>query len=290
MTKVENTTFSCGDDKDENLFLVQNAVEAVLAWKAHQIRMVHQDECRLQVVDKLSETSSLIVQDFAMKFLPTQYREAQSDFFGKKGISWHISVCMRKKNEKLESQTLVHILESGLQDSPAVVSIMQHILQSLKGQHPEITDVYFRQDNAGCYHCANTILSCKEVSENTGIQVRQVDFSDPQGGKGACDRKAAQIKSHVRRFIDEGNSVTTPQEFLEAIQSHGGIAGVRVTIVRGGQERNRAAKKNTVKWDGISSFNNFSFSSEGVTAFKAYSVGTGKKFQYSHFKGNDTIV
>ena len=54
------------------------------------------------------------------------------------------------------------------------------------------------------------------------------DFSDPQGGKGACDRKAAHIKSHVRRFVDEGNSVTTPQEFLEAIESHGGIAGVRV--------------------------------------------------------------
>ena len=39
----------------------------------------------------------------------------------------------------------------------------------------------------------------------------------PAGEKGACDRKAAQVKSHVRRLIDESNSVTTPDEFLEAI-------------------------------------------------------------------------
>ena len=247
--------------------------------------MVHQDECRLKVIESLSENTVLIVQDFAMKFLPAEYREAQSDFFGKRGISWHISVCTRKRNDNLEAQTLVHILESGLQDSTAVVSMMEHVLKSLKTQHPELTDAYFRQDNAGCYHCANTILSCNALSQKTGIRIRQVDFSDPQGGKGACDRKAAQVKSHVRRFIDEGNSVTTPDEFLEAILSHGGIGGLRVVVVRSGQERSGTSRKNTVKWEGISSFNNFSFTPCGVTAFRAYKVGNGRLFQYSAFKG-----
>ena len=106
-----------------------------------------------------------------------------------------------------------------------------------------------------------------------------------RGGKGACDRKAAQVKSHVRRFIDEGNAVTTPDEFLEAILSHGGIGGVRVVVVRSGQERSGASKKTTVKWEGISSFNNFSFTPYGVTAFRAYKVGNGRLFQYSAFKG-----
>ena len=247
--------------------------------------MVHQDECRLKVIESLSENTVLVVQDFAMKFLAAEYREAQSDFFGKRGISWHISVCMRKRNDNIEAQTLVHILESGLQDSIAVVSMMDHVLKSLKTQHPELTDAYFRQDNAGYYHCANTILSCNALSQKTGIRIRQVDFSDPQGGKGACDRKAAQVKSHVRRFIDEGNAVTTPYEFLEAILSHGGIGGVRVVVVRSGQERSGASKKTTVKWEGISSFNNFLFTPSGVTAFRACKVGNGRLFQYSAFKG-----
>ena len=68
----------------------------------------------------------LIVQDFAMKFIPTRYREAQSD---KRSIS----------NKRLEAQTFIHILESGLQDSETAILIMEHVLRSLKLQHPEIT-------------------------------------------------------------------------------------------------------------------------------------------------------
>ena len=76
-----------------------------------------------------------------------------------------------------------------------------------------------------------------------------------------------------------------PQEFLEAIESHGVIAGVRVVVVRAQKERSGSSKKGTVKWDGISSFNNFSFSLDGVTAFRGYKVGIGRLFKYSHFKG-----
>ena len=112
--------------------MAQNAIEAIEAWKSHQIRMVHQDECHLKVIESLSENTVLIVQHFAMTFLAAEYREAQSDFFGKWGISWHISICVRKRNDNLEAQTLVHILESGLQVSTAVVSMMEHVLNSLK--------------------------------------------------------------------------------------------------------------------------------------------------------------
>ena len=98
---MENTSFPAEDERDENLFVTQNAVEAILSWKVLQIRVVHQDECRLQIIEKLSENTALIVQD--LRFLAAEYREAQSDFFGKRGISWHILVCTRKKNDKLSN-------------------------------------------------------------------------------------------------------------------------------------------------------------------------------------------
>ncbi|KAK3715036.1 hypothetical protein QZH41_002685 [Actinostola sp. cb2023] len=34
----------------------------------------------------------------------------------------------------------------------AVITIMRHVLDTLKKEHPDITKAYFRQDNAGCYH------------------------------------------------------------------------------------------------------------------------------------------
>ena len=68
------------------------------------------------------------------------------------------------------------------------------------------------------------------MAEDAGIRVERVDFSDPQGGKGACDRKAATVKAHVRRFINEGHNVATAREFHDAMLSHRGINGVRVAL------------------------------------------------------------
>jgi len=65
----------------------------------------------------------------------------------------------------------------------------------------------------------------------TGIAVRRVDFSDPQGGKRPCDRKAATIKAHVRRFINEGHDIQTALDFKEAMLSNGGIGGTRIVVV-----------------------------------------------------------
>lgn len=86
-----------------------------------------------------------------------------------------------------------------------MVSIMAHILRTLKSEHPEINQAFFRQDNAGCYHSTYTILSVPTIEKEAGIRVAEIGFSDPQGGKGPADRMAATIKGHITRFINEGN-------------------------------------------------------------------------------------
>jgi hypothetical protein len=54
------------------------------------------------------------------------------------------------------------------------------------------------------------------IADSTGFDIRRVDFIEAQGGKGACDRKAAVIKSHVRIYANEGNNVETPEQFMTA--------------------------------------------------------------------------
>ena len=56
------------------------------------------------------------------------------------------------------------------------------------------------------------------------------DFSDPQGGKGSCDSKAATSKSHMRTHLNAGHDIETASQMMTAIESSGGIAGVRVTV------------------------------------------------------------
>lgn len=193
-----------------------------------------------------------------MKFLLRQYWESQGQWFAKKGFSWHITVAIRKKESEIETQAFVHVVEQCNQDSPCVVMLMEHVLATLKKENPEINRAFYRQDNTGCYHAANTILACKEISKRTGVCVQHLDFSDPQGGKGPCDQFAATMKNYVRAFINEGNDSTTAQ-FENALMSNGGVPEARVSLIQGS-----FSDKLKVKLSGISKLNNFEFQDEGV--------------------------
>ena len=218
------------EDKDEASYLCKISVNAISSWKSHQLRSVHQDQARLDVINELDEHSALIVSDWAMKFIPQRYRESQQDWFGKRGMSWHIAVVFRKIEGTLQSQSFVHLMQSSAQDSLTVVHIWQHILKTIKDEDTSISMVYLRQDNAGCYHSNSTILAADIIEKSTGVQIKQIDFSDPQGGKGAADRLAARCKSHIRVYINEGHDVTTVDEMKAALLSHGGLEGVRVVV------------------------------------------------------------
>lgn len=61
-----------------------------------------------------------------------------------------------------------------------------------------------------------------------GIRVARIDFSDPQGSKGAADRLAASCKFHIRAYINEGHDVCTANDMKRALISHGGLDGVQV--------------------------------------------------------------
>ncbi|CAF1164475.1 unnamed protein product [Didymodactylos carnosus] len=82
-------------------------------------------------------------------------------------------------------------------------------------------------NNAGCYHSAATILSLPQISKETKIKIERMDFSDPQAGKSVCDRYAAVIKAHIRRYLNEKHNVTNASEFIEACHSYDGVKGVQ---------------------------------------------------------------
>ena len=275
----------CDENRDDLLYTYEQAVTAINAWKAHQLRSLQQDKARTDVLEHLNATSVLITQDWAMKFLPQKYRETQADWFAKRGISWHISVIVRKVQGTLQHQAFVHIVRNTSQDNTTIVEIMRHTLMELKRENPIISSAFMRQDNAGCYHNTMVLAACRWMKKVTGVKVERVDFSDPQGGKGACDRKAATIKAHVRRYLNEGHDILTADDLKEAMVSHGGIRGVRVAVV---DARELEDYPSPEKWEGINSLNNFHYQDGGkeFTVWKAYEVGKGKTLKWSQLIGN----
>ena len=172
------------------------------------------------------------------------------------------------------------MLWSCSQGSTAVVLMMQHVLKTLHEEYPEITKAHLRQDNAGCYHCANTILACLTFEQSTGIKVVRMDFSDPQGGKGAGDRLAATCKNHIRTYINEGHNVKTAAEMKEALLSYGGVEGARVTVLPLIEETVELRKLS-----GISKLNNFRFMEDSLQAWRAYAIGPGKTIASENVPG-----
>ncbi|CAF5161607.1 unnamed protein product, partial [Rotaria sp. Silwood1] len=56
--------------------------------------------------------------------------------------------------------------------------------------------------------------------------IRRFDFSDPQEGKGPSYRYAAVLKSHIRRYLNEGHDVSTTAQFVAACTSYDGVKNV----------------------------------------------------------------
>ncbi|XP_020608740.1 uncharacterized protein LOC110047346 [Orbicella faveolata] len=225
---VKEASFVTEDDRNEAGYLANSATLSIKSWICHLLRSVHQDQARLDIIDTLDPEAVLIVNDWVMKFLPQRYRESQTEWFGKRGLSWHMSVVYRQKEGELQWQGFIHIIQSCSQGSSAVAAIMHHVLTTLKREHPEENKAYFCHDNAGCYHSSRTLLACREMPASTGVQVVRIDFSDPQGGKGAVDQLAATCKGHVRAFINEGHDVCTATDLRNALLSYGGLGGVQV--------------------------------------------------------------
>ena len=127
------------------------------------------------------------------------------------------------------------------------------------------------------------LAACQLMEGATGIKVQRVDFNDPQGGKGPCDRKAATIKAHVLRYINEGNDVVTADDFKEAMLSYGGVRGVRVALV---DAKEQLPTSLLGKLEGVSSLNNLYYGDESLIAWKAYDVGIGKTIPWYQLQGN----
>ncbi|XP_076111669.1 uncharacterized protein LOC143079930 [Mytilus galloprovincialis] len=216
--------------------------------------------------------------DWAMKFLPLAFREKQSDWFGQKGVNWHVSVCIFKdENQNLMQRTYTHTMDAVKQDWVAVASVLEHTLRTIKIQLPRINTVYLRSDNAGCYHCGSLWLAIPKITETTGITIARYDYSEPQNGKSYCDAKiAGHMRGKIRRSAASGSDVLTASDMKMAIDKHGGVTSCQAAYVA--VDPNSLVKKITCPIKAITKISNVRFNNDDtITAWKAFEIGNGKK-------------
>ena len=55
----------------------------VEAWKTHILRTYNQESAKHDILDSMNGSSIMLIMDWAMKFLPTRFREQMTDFYVK---------------------------------------------------------------------------------------------------------------------------------------------------------------------------------------------------------------
>ncbi|CAH3129954.1 unnamed protein product, partial [Pocillopora meandrina] len=151
----------------------------IFEWKAHIARSVNQEAAKQDQLKTIStnQNCALVIMDWAMKFLQLKYREKQSDWFGKRGLSWHISTT----------------------------------------EKPHITWVYLRSDEAGCYHNNPLIAAARGIGKRVGLEVCRYDFSEPQYGKDVCNKILCLMKTCIRRFCNEAHDILSAGDMRRAL-------------------------------------------------------------------------
>lgn len=271
-----STRFYSHDQKDDLTYDLVEAEKQIFEWKGHILRSINQETAKEEIVENLNENSALIVMDWAMKFLQLKYREKQSDWFAKRGLSWHISsVICKGRDGKIQVFTYAHLFDTCTQDWYAVTSIVENLLQSIK-EDLQVTKVFLRSDEAGCYHSNNLIAAVRDIGDIVGVEVAGYHFSEPQNGKDVCDRILCPMKLAIRRYCNEGHDILTAQDMRKALVENR-VKGT-TSSVNTINETNKSLKIKDIP--NISTYHNFNYEKNGVRVWKAYGIGPGKLIKY----------
>ena len=151
----------------------------------------------------------------------------------------------------------------------------------IEKDHPEITQISLRSDEAACYHNNFLLAVVTDAGKRFGLTVTKYDFSQPQYGKEVYYRILCPMKSAIRRYGCEGNDVLSAKDMRTALSERplrGTIACVCLV-----NETQKSLEVNKI--DGFSKYHNCIFELNGIRVWRADGVVKGIVIPYQ-----DTIV
>uniref|UniRef100_A0A914PV90 C2H2-type domain-containing protein n=1 Tax=Panagrolaimus davidi TaxID=227884 RepID=A0A914PV90_9BILA len=251
----------------------------IMEWKKHIVRSKYSNHVRGEIIDELQEGEAFITIDYATRYLPIKHIEKQSDFFGKKGMSWHISHVLAKIDDKLVQHTFTHLMGEEDQNGQAVIAIITDVFKKL--QKLNIKKVTIRSDNAGYYKNAQVLISLPVIAEENGIVLKRYSFSESQSGKAEADREAGRMKRRMKYALAHGSNIQSGFEMLEAITS-GTKPLSGLTVVLATLNYVEVPEKATIPL--ISNLFDFVYGDGKIKFWRHYNIGSGKKLSQKKFK------
>ena len=227
--------------------LLDECKEKLFLYQGHRIRVANQRVAIDNILKDLEDNQGYIVMDFKMKFEAMYYREKTTNFYGKKGSSWHGSmVYSRYTAEQItkHGETSQHPLQphhivyydhissgDSMQDNGAVASYFEATCIRLRKDFPHINEIYVQTDNARCYKAPELIFALQLIAHSHCLKILCYIHTGIQDGKGPIDGHFATAMKHVSRFCNMGNDVVTPVDLVKALRANGGLNNCTAEMV-----------------------------------------------------------
>lgn len=173
------------DIERETRFDFENASEHIVEWSRHNIRAARQDAEKKSVISKMDEDEAFCTFDWGQKILPQEHREAQSAYFGKKGMSVLVgSFVWKDPVPRLTStattttslspptystESYIVAITDAAQTELDTLSAGEIITKQFKTDHPHIKKLHKRTDNAGNFSSHSTPEAEKVICERVSF-------------------------------------------------------------------------------------------------------------------------
>lgn len=271
------------DISDESRIVLKHdydvASNAIYEQMAHVIRGVHQDQAKKNIVETLDEESGFLIFDYAMKWLPSYYRESQSDFFGKKGVSWEVFTLIGNRNGNRIKATYVVFISNCDQNAATSAGIYCQVLREIKKDFPFIKKIYDKSDNAACFRNWKMLRERKKIMEEVGIQILETINNEAQRGKDWADSDIAVIKSQLRSYLNSGHDIETAAEMKKGCDA-GSIKYIKSAVMQGHLNRKIDSKAKPPKGPSILSLHSFRYEEQGIRVWHFHRIGDGILIPY----------
>lgn len=247
----------------EAKFDFDNSLQHIVEWSRHNIRAVRQDSEKKSIISKMGNDEAFCTFDWGQKILPQKYREPQSAYFGKRGMSVLVGSFVWKDQSSslatavttnavpppiFSTQSYILALTNAAQTELDTLSAAEIITKQFKADYPHVSKLHKRSDNASNFSSHSTPeiekIICDRVSVflpkirinncitfvQTGIGLLTRDYSEVQKGKDIYDRVCGVAKARMRSWMATGNDLLNANDIKEGMEYAGGIKNTKVAV------------------------------------------------------------
>jgi hypothetical protein len=198
-------------------------------YRSHLSRHVSEEKYATEKLENLADDEAVVTCDYKMKILSCFFREAQSKWFGKRGVSclgFMIATNAEDEADRAKGvkdvKFVMMFTDDGLQDDWQI-ACAKHTLYT---EHlpPQIKKVLFTSDGAGCFKSKLHRAIQPFWKYWTGVDEIELRITPAGDGKSCLDGMFGRLTYVLHGSADQGNSYFDTESILKAIQDSNGLS------------------------------------------------------------------